>query len=1423
MRIIEWGNRKNALHKACAIMVKYADVLKSIKATGMNTFFERLLGTKPRNPNRFFRPIDWTGFWGATIIAFAVYFFTLGPSVGLEDSGELATAGDHLGVPHPPGYPFWTMCSWIFCRLFSWVTYQGQPTPAWAISCLSAVFGAFAAGCTAMLIARSSSDMLDGLEGNRRNEAKNAIIGLSAGLGGSLVFAFSPVEWSQSTIVEIYSLNALFLMAVFLLSYRWMRKPSDKILWLTAFIFGLGLTNYQVLLMAAVPLAIIIFLKNIELFRDFMLLLIPVVLTALVLGAGSMFRAEAGMTSEAINKFPPLAASTSCPSPTLLWIGMILLVACPLAAVVLKRKLGAQKARKISLYTGIASIASFALAISPLATSYVKWELPHEVIVAPLADPRLYGLFGLLLAISIVAAAYHALSFGDEDASSKTTLKEAFRASLTKPMAVSAIAGLAAVALALFQTAADSAGYTGEVFSFFAMNTVTILGVAVVAFFSLSSKRGAAFAVPVAAVQLTALILLEKGLMNGLTNPNSWWFIWPIAWNFAMMALAYISLPMGRSIVPALFFAELGVSFYVYMPIVSDLRNPPMNWGYPRTWEGFKHALMRRQYEAIKMPSIFTQAGFEKFSAQLGMYFTDLRLQFTLVAASLALLPFSLWKLMVKPKGKEEASPNSSVTVNMAWIAAAIYVIVALLVSVYSEILEKYTGGDVPWNLDKRLLAALSVIALAGGILLAGRQLALRLKPAARGLKDAGIWLKDRGACDLAASVWKAMCAMTPAMLRLVLRSMARGCRTAAGKVKQLWAKSPMSRVGVSLKFYADETFQQWLIACGVCFAIMSIGLVALADVKGDIQDGFIQKVKFISSHGIFSLWIGYGLVVGIAIADRIFSAIFRHSPRMKRFMLALACLTAAGTALIPIYENYTNDDLVFAMGSAEQNGHTFGWQFGNYQLRGANAIREELSEDEEPLPNPLYPPEMDQGAVFFGGTDPGRFVPTYMIYSANVRPDIYLITQNALADDTYMSVERDLYGDEIWIPSKDDSAIAFNRYFREVKMGKRQENGEVKAENGRMQVTGALAVMGINSILSEMMFNKERLRRSFYIEESYQIDWMYPYLEPHGLIMKIRANPAAVTRHTVYNDLDFWDWYTRRLLRDPALRRDFAAQKSFSKLRTAIAGLYSRQGFSNAAARAFREAILIYPLSPEASFRYIQEYLFPARKMAETMDILDYTDSKDPNNRRTAPFRSIIADIQERDAEIKRLTAKLAQGALSPQESIDLALLYASAGRYTLATSVLKELLAVPGADKSWTVQFKAARVFSLCQRTKEAEAAMDTAVALAPKEVLNSSSFAIPACEVFIDAGAHAKAEPMADSLAAKHPKNVRVQILKCKVKLELGKYDSAWRAVSAALRANQEAALKEISSDPKLEAFIQYMMDSRFRYGDGPRRRM
>ncbi|MGH7990340.1 MAG: protein O-mannosyl-transferase family, partial [Limisphaerales bacterium] len=61
-----------------------------------------------------FRPIDWIAFGVTALIIFVIYFWTLAPDVTLEDSGELVTGSFYAGIPHPPGYPFWAIYSWLW-------------------------------------------------------------------------------------------------------------------------------------------------------------------------------------------------------------------------------------------------------------------------------------------------------------------------------------------------------------------------------------------------------------------------------------------------------------------------------------------------------------------------------------------------------------------------------------------------------------------------------------------------------------------------------------------------------------------------------------------------------------------------------------------------------------------------------------------------------------------------------------------------------------------------------------------------------------------------------------------------------------------------------------------------------------------------------------------------------------------------------------------------------------------------------------------------------------------------------------------------------------------------------------------------------------------------------------------------------------
>ena len=65
----------------------------------------------PSKVPRLFRRADWL----AAAITFAaiwtVYLLTLAPELTLEDCGELVTGAYYAGIPHPPGYPVWTLYS----------------------------------------------------------------------------------------------------------------------------------------------------------------------------------------------------------------------------------------------------------------------------------------------------------------------------------------------------------------------------------------------------------------------------------------------------------------------------------------------------------------------------------------------------------------------------------------------------------------------------------------------------------------------------------------------------------------------------------------------------------------------------------------------------------------------------------------------------------------------------------------------------------------------------------------------------------------------------------------------------------------------------------------------------------------------------------------------------------------------------------------------------------------------------------------------------------------------------------------------------------------------------------------------------------------------------------------------------------------
>jgi len=190
---------------------------------------------------------------------------------------------------------------------------------------------------------------------------------------------------------------------------------------------------------------------------------------------------------------------------------------------------------------------------------------------------------------------------------------------------------------------------------------------------------------------------------------------------------------------------------------------------------------------------------------------------------------------------------------------------------------------------------------------------------------------------------------------------------------------------------------------------------------------------------------------------------------------------------------------------------------------------------------------------------------------------------------------------------------------------GRGCEAGSGERTNGRQWTGGG---HGHQRLLTKVIFDQNPTNE-FYVEESFPLDWMYDHLEPYGIIMKIDRQPLPeIGDDIVKRDHEFWSRYSDRLVGnwitydtpvkeicdfvtrvyehhdytgfkgDRKFVRDDQAQKSFSKLRSSIGGVYSwrlsrartpadQQRMLKEADFAFRQAFAFCPYSPEAVFRY--------------------------------------------------------------------------------------------------------------------------------------------------------------------------------------------------------------------------------------------
>src|ERR1017187_4034460 len=216
-------------------------------------------------------------------------------------------------------------------------------------------------------------------------------------------------------------------------------------------------------------------------------------------------------------------------------------------------------------------------------------------------------------------------------------------------------------------------------------------------------------------------------------------------------------------------------------------------------------------------------------------------------------------------------------------------------------------------------------------------------------------------------------------------------------------------------------------------------------------------------------------------------------------------------------------------------------------------------------------------GSVYFTGVAMGgSIIPALQKSEVSADP-CFTLNQGVLIDESYRTYLRNMYGDKMYIPTEEDVQKCFQDYAPDALLRKQQN--KLQREDFQR----------IDRLIAKVVFDKNP-GHEFYFEEAWPVEWMYPYLEPHGLILKINRQPLSeLSEDMVTQDHDFWvkqlepmigDWltydtpveelaaWTERV----RLKHDFSGftgdrrfvegisgeRQIFSKLRNAIGGVYA-------------------------------------------------------------------------------------------------------------------------------------------------------------------------------------------------------------------------------------------------------------------------
>ncbi len=162
-----------------------------------------------------------------------IYVFSLFPVFSTGDGGGLVTASYLLGIAHPPGYPFFIEIS----KLFSFIPVANVGIRVGLISVLFSVLSLY---LVYIILYELTNKYVYGL----------------------IAVSFLSVSYSyyyNSVVIKFYTLNLFFILLLMYLGIKTIKenKLDRRVVYLSAFLLGLGSSVHHTLLFMSVPLFIL--------------------------------------------------------------------------------------------------------------------------------------------------------------------------------------------------------------------------------------------------------------------------------------------------------------------------------------------------------------------------------------------------------------------------------------------------------------------------------------------------------------------------------------------------------------------------------------------------------------------------------------------------------------------------------------------------------------------------------------------------------------------------------------------------------------------------------------------------------------------------------------------------------------------------------------------------------------------------------------------------------------------------------------------------------------------------------------------------------------------------------------------------------------------------------------------------------------